>query len=235
MGLTTWDPEHAKRFGLSLTLGGGEVLMKDMATMYGTFANGGITVDLNPILSVKNYKGTTLYTNPCAWKTESCRGTRTLTDEVAYLITNILSDNQARSSAFGLHSVLAIPGHEVAVKTGTTNSLRDNWTIGYTKDRVVTTWVGNNDNAPMSYVASGITGASPIWRTIMDSLLDKDLAHQFATPSGIVKAKICTTTGTLACNGCPLVKDEYFLSDTLPKATCNNEYFTQNTLEQPKI
>jgi 1A family penicillin-binding protein len=225
MGITTWGEEEAKRFGLSLTLGGGEVLMVDMAKLYGTFANDGMTTELSPILSVKNYKGEVLYTNPCEGKTQPCLAERSLDPRVAYQITSILSDNGARASAFGTNSVLNIPKQQVAVKTGTTNSLRDNWTIGYTADKVVATWVGNNDNTPMSAVASGITGASPIWNTIMKGLLDENAPHQFHQPSGLVKVRICAPTGTLGCQACPVHKDEYFVSGTEPKQACNDEMF----------
>lgn len=232
MGLTTWDEQSAKRFGLSLTLGGGEVRMVDMAKLYGTFANAGITVDLNPILSVKNYKGDTLYINPCQQAKSPCNGIQTINPEVAYQITDILSDNTARSAAFGLHSVLTIPNQQVAVKTGTTNSLRDNWTIGYTTDKLVATWVGNNDNTPMSYVASGITGASPIWRSVMDGLLDKESPHIFSQNPNVKKIRICATTGTLPCAACPVIKDEYFIPGTEPTTSCLNEYFSHAQEEE---
>ena len=101
-----------------------------MAKLYGTFPNNGMTVGINPILSVKNYKGDTLYTNPCTHEVTPCKGVRTLDPRIAYQITNILSDNAARSSAFGFNSVLNIPKQQVAVKT-TTNSLRDNLDLIY--------------------------------------------------------------------------------------------------------
>ncbi len=223
MGITTWTQRN--RFGLSLTLGGGEVLMTDMAKVYGTFANGGQTIDLNPILSVSNYKGEVLYYNSCAIDGKKCQSTITLSEKTAFQITDILKDNNARIPAFGPRSVLNIPGQEVAVKTGTTNNLRDNWTIGYTDDRLVATWVGNNDNTSMSYVASGITGASPIWNEIMRSLLDENNPHTFATPSGLIKVKICAYTGTLPCNGCPKVVEELFTPGTEPTTACNPAIF----------
>ena len=99
---------------------------------------------------------------------------KVIDSQVALLITDILSDNQARTPAFGPHSWLNITDHpEVAVKTGTTQNLRDNWTIGYNADVLAAVWVGNNDNTPMSHVASGVTGASPIWRQIMEGLLSQ--------------------------------------------------------------
>ncbi|MEN8253761.1 MAG: PBP1A family penicillin-binding protein, partial [Patescibacteria group bacterium] len=165
MGISTWDDRS--RFGLSLTLGGGEIKMIDMNKVYGSFANMGYSVDINPILEVSTYDGEILYKNTCALEKVACPKKKTLDEKVAAQINSILSDNAARTPAFGPRSIIYIPEAEVAVKTGTTNSLRDNWTIGYTSDRVVSVWVGNNDNTPMSYIASGITGASPIWNDLM--------------------------------------------------------------------
>lgn len=219
MGITTWTDR--KRFGLSLTLGGGEVKMVDMATVYSTFANQGTSMDLNPLLEIKNYKGEELYRNTCALDNVGCKGRKALDPRVAYLITNILSDNNARIPAFGPLSALFIPGQEVAVKTGTTNSLHDNWAIGYTPDRLTAVWVGNNDNSPMSYVASGVTGASPIWNKIMRLLLDDKHPSTFPVPDGLVKVATCFNTGTLPCGGCPRVSEEYYIAGTEPKGSCN--------------
>src|SRR5579859_7984860 len=113
MGISTWTDR--KRFGLSLTLGSGEVLMTDMAKVYGTFPNHGMTVDLNPLLEVKNYKGEVLYQNSCATDHTGCPATRTLDPLVSYEITDVLSDNNARTPAFGPRSVLYIPGQQVAM------------------------------------------------------------------------------------------------------------------------
>ena len=171
MGITTWD--DPSRFGLSLTLGGGEVKMTDLAVVYGVLANQGRRVNLQPILEVKDYRGKILEKSeghfPLAYAAD-----KVIDSQVALLITDILSDNQARTPAFGPHSWLNITDHpEVAVKTGTTQNLRDNWTIGYNADVLAAVWVGNNDNTPMSHVASGVTGASPIWRQIMEGLLSQ--------------------------------------------------------------
>ena len=118
-----------------------------------------------------------------------------------------MSDNAARTPAFGANSVLNIPGQEVAVKTGTTNSLRDNWTFGYTQDYVVGTWVGNNNNAPMSYIASGITGASPMWQKIFLTLLDNENPAHFDVPDEIVKVAYCG-------------RQEVFKADAVPREVC---------------
>lgn len=223
MGISTW--QDRSRFGLSLTLGGGEVLMTDLATAYSTFANLGYPVSINPFLEVTNYKGETLYRNDCALKQTNCYEDLVLSPKSAHLITDILSDNLARTPAFGAFSVLNIPGQQVAVKTGTTNSMKDNWTIGYITDRLVATWVGNNDNMPMSYVASGITGASPIWNKIMVSLLDSENPHLFTVPANMVKVKVCAATGTLPCSACPRVVEELFVAGTEPKRVCTEADF----------
>ena len=215
MGITTW--ENQSRYGLSLTLGGGEVKMTDLAVVYGVLANSGVRVDLNPILEVKDSTGKILEKNLQGQETP------VLNPGVAFLLTNILSDNSARTPAFGPASQLFIPNRSVAVKTGTTQNLRDNWTIGYTPSRLVAVWVGNNDNSPMSWVASGVTGASPIWRKIMDSLLINSPVEDFPKPDEVKEVEICTLTGTLVCNGCPSVKKEYFLTGTEPRFACAPE------------
>ncbi len=233
MGVTTWGDR--KRFGLSLTLGGGEVLMIDLAQIYGTFANEGETVALNPILEVKDSRGEVLYQNSCALEGKLCPSKRTLSSKVAYQITDILSDNRARTPAFGPRSVLVIPGQQVAVKTGTTNNLKDNWTVGYTSDRVVAVWVGNNDGRPMSYVASGVTGASPIWSKIMRTQLSEKAPHQFSTPEGLIKVKVCAQTGTLPCRGCPYIREELFEPGKEPKKACNPAQFHPPSPDPSKI
>lgn len=225
LGISTW--QDRSRFGLSLTLGAGEILMTDMAQLYSTFANLGYPVPVNPLLEVSNYKGEVLYRNNCALDSSNCYSDLELSPKAAYLITDILSDNKARTPAFGAFSVLNIPNQQVAVKTGTTNSMKDNWTIGYTDDRLVATWVGNNDNTPMSYVASGITGASPIWNKIMLLLLDDKNPHRFTMPENMIKVKICATTGTLPCSACPKIVEEIFVKGTQPQKACVNESFTK--------
>ncbi|MFZ2199800.1 MAG: penicillin-binding transpeptidase domain-containing protein, partial [Microgenomates group bacterium] len=203
MGITTWD--DPSRFGLSLTLGGGEVTMMDLASVYSVFANGGKKIPFNPIISVIGPQGFDFDGRP------DPIGSQVLDPSVAFQINSILSDASARSPAFGTNSILNLPGPGVAVKTGTTNSLRDNWTFGYTSDLLISTWVGNNDNTPMSSVASGITGASPIWAHTMKAVLGVGPRLAFATPTGLVKINI-------SCTKIP--KYEYFLSGNIPKIDC---------------
>ena len=184
MGITSWGDES--RYGLSMALGSLEVKMTDLATAYSAFANQGIVTPLKLISKVVDSNNKEIYVSGCITNTEAenssktnsdpCARKRVISPKTASDITDILSDNQARSSAFGLNSVLNIKGHKVAVKTGTSNDLRDNWTIGYNNEFLVATWVGNNNNQPMSNIASGITGASPIWSSIFNSLLKPKLA-----------------------------------------------------------
>ena len=137
--------------------------------------------------------------------------------EVAFLISSILSDNGARSAAFGANSFLKVDGKTVAVKTGTTDDKRDNWTFGYTPSYVVATWVGNNDNTPMNpQIASGITGATPIWNEIMTYLLKDKVNETFKVPSGVTSREVCTLTGGTKNEGCA-GRFEYFLAGTEPK------------------
>ncbi len=216
MGITTWDDKS--RFGLSLTLGGGEIRMIDLAVAYGTLANLGYRVNLSPILEIKNYKGEIIETQK-----QNLKPKKVLPTNVAYILTDILSDNRARTPAFGLRSLLNISNHpHVAVKTGTTQNLRDNWTIGYTPDFLVASWVGNNDNSPMSYVASGVTGATPIWNKIMSFLLQEIPDKEFTQPEDLKRVGICSLTNTLPCEGCP-TKWEWFLPGTEPKIHCQPE------------
>jgi len=210
MGISTFkDP---KNYGLSITLGGGEVKMVDMATAFSSFANLGIRQDLWAIKKVEDSHGKAIF------EKEQVEGPRVLPMGVAYLISHILLDNNARSAAFGPSSYLVIKNHpEVSVKTGTTNDRRDNWTIGYSPSRLVVVWVGNNDNTPMSYVASGITGASPIWNKIMTFGLKDQKQEWPIKPEGVVGASVCSLSGKMPNPEHPCeTRFEYFLEGTVP-------------------
>jgi 1A family penicillin-binding protein len=184
MGISSWgDP---KEYGLSITLGAAEVTMLDMATVYGTLANDGNRVNLNPILKITDSRG-----NVLEQKTHP-QSQLVLEKGVAFILSDILADNQARTMEFGPNSPLNIPGHVVSVKTGTTDNKRDNWTDGFTNNYVVIVWVGNNNNAPMSpNLASGITGAAPIWHKIMENLLSKTPETKPDLPPEVIQ-KICS-------------------------------------------
>jgi penicillin-binding protein 1C len=200
MGIDSWEDDS--RFGLSLTLGGGEVTMLDMAEVYGTLANGGSRINLKPTLDIVDFQGEEFE------EFSKIDKVKAVPEEVAFIISDILADNKARTPAFGPNSLLNIPDKYVPVKTGTSNQKRDNWTIGYTKDYVVVVWVGNNDNSPMHpTLASGITGATPIWRRTMDYLLQGREVTPPPMPSNLVK---------IPCYG----RYEYFIKQTVPANGC---------------
>lgn len=176
-GLTNWEKDGS--YGISVTLGGKEVRPLDLANVYATFARGGVYKDVTSFLSIKDTKGHEFYTG-------NDKEERVIKPEVAYIVTNILSDYYARLPAFGTNNFLSVKGHTIAVKTGTTDLKRDNWTIGYTPGYVVAVWVGNNDNTPMNrYLASGLSGAAPMWNRIMTLLLDGKPDESFEIPSGV--------------------------------------------------
>jgi penicillin-binding protein 1C len=205
MGISTWnDPSQ---YGLSLTLGGGEIRMIELAQAFGVLANQGVKVPLNPILKIEDYRGTVLeeYSpestkNTLAYLTinddilEQDRLTRVMHRAPAYLTSHIMQDNQARTAAFGPRSQLVIPNQIVSVKTGTTNDLKDNWTVGFTPEYLVITWVGNNDSTPMNpYLVSGVTGAAPIWNDIMSYVLRDTEPVWQEKPTDVVSGNVCAS------------------------------------------
>lgn len=214
MGISTFkDPS---RYGLSLTLGGGEVTMLDMTTAFGVFANQGYRVDLHPILKVIDRNGDILeqYSPPKS----PIFGKKVIPSSVAWIISDILADNNARLMEFGPNSELKINKKFVSVKTGTTNDFKDNWTIGYTPQYAVSVWVGNNDRTPMSGLVSGLTGAAPIWNKLMTHILEGKEPKSPPKPSDVVTKAVCTTTGQLPTEGCP-TRYEYFVKGTEPRSS----------------
>lgn len=214
MGIENWNPTPQNRasVGLSLVLGGRETSLMNEVTAYSVFANQGIKQDPVTILKVTDSKGKVLYEH------EKTDGKRVLSEGVAFLISHILLDNSARILEFGPNSALVVPGHTVSVKTGTTDEKRDNWTVGYTPSYVVGVWVGNNNNAPMSQtLASGITGAAPIWNKIMSYVLKGKPDEQPHKPDNVNAMQIDGFAGGLPHAGQP-TRSEYFVKGTEPAA-----------------
>ena len=181
MGITSWKERN--RYGLSLALGSGEVKMTEMAQAYSIFANLGEKIEINPIYKIDNYLGENIY------KKE--KEIENIIDaDLTLTINNILSSDEARSPIFGLNSKLKIDNKTVAVKTGTTNNLKDNWCIGWTPSYLVASWVGNNDGSPMSWVASGVSGATPIWNKIMTKILSNKIDEQWTDLVSLPEDKI---------------------------------------------
>jgi membrane peptidoglycan carboxypeptidase len=214
MGISNWQPtpENLASVGLSLVLGGRETTLLDETTAYGVFANAGIRQDPVALLKVTDSQGNVLYQN------QPTQGPRVLPADVSFLISHILSDNNARTMDFGPNSWLVVPGHTVSVKTGTTDEKRDNWTIGYTPSYVVGVWVGNDDNEVMNQaISSGETGASPIWEKIMAAVLKGKPDQEETKPSDVVAEQIDAMAGGLPEPGQP-TRSEYFIQGTQPTA-----------------
>lgn len=213
LGITSLNDES--RYGLSLVLGGGEVRMIDMATAYGAMDNGGIKVLPKSIIKVQDRYGSDIT------KKSDDKPQQVLDPRLAYMITNIMSDNNARAEIFGANSPLKLSKQPAAAKTGTTNDFRDNWTAGYTPDVVTVVWMGNNDNSPMQGV-DGITGAAPAWHNYMEYVLRGLPVKQFNRPNGLVTAKVCSRDGGLL-NPWDTGYDEFFLPEAQQTKHCSSE------------
>ena len=230
-GITTLS-EDASQYGLSLTLGGGEVTLIELANAFAVFANGGEYVPVTSILCVVNSDNLILYQydNRCPegqvgpeTVNRAVEGVQALDPRVAFIINDILGDNAARSAAMGAYSPLRTDGIYSAVKTGTTDDVKDNWTIGYTRNVAVGVWVGNNDGDPMVN-SSGLTGAAPIWNAVLTSIYgNSKLLSAFADrgqllndqpipPAGVGLRQICDVRRlTDPATRCPATVSEWFL------------------------
>jgi len=212
MGFDTLAPtaSNQRRFGLSVTLGGGEVHLIDTVTAYSSFANGGYRVQPVAILKVEDKNGKVLF------EQKQVQGKQVMSPEESFLINHILSDNNARLLTFGQNSLLNFGGKAVAVKTGTTNNRKDNWTIGWSRSTIVGVWVGNNDNSEMTNVASGVTGASPIWRKIMNETIARGRsAEDWVIPPTVEAVRVDAVSGYPSHDGFPENAD-YVIPNTLP-------------------
>jgi 1A family penicillin-binding protein len=206
LGITSFkDPS---RYDLSLTLGGGEVRLLDLTVAYAGLASGGQRVNPVAILRVENGKGDVIYGAPQGSREQVVSG------DTAYLIGDILSDNDARAPTFGLDSPLKL-SRPAAAKTGTTSEFRDNWTVGFTQELAVGVWVGNADNTAMRRV-SGIDGAAPIWHDVMEAGLQGVTPVPLSTPAGIRTLAVCVPSGLLPTPYCPRQRIEKFSAGTEP-------------------
>jgi len=221
MGINTLNRDF---YGLSLTLGGGEVTLLDLTYAYSVFANAGVMIgepvppqdlkpgfrELNPvaILKVEDAQGNVIYEYTEPQRREVIR------PQLAYLITSILSDNNARVGTFGPNNVINL-GPNVAVKTGTTTDYRDAWTIGYTPQVVTGVWVGNSDNTPMKSLP-GSRGAGPIWRGVMEWILKRLPEVKFGEPDGLEWVEVDATSGLLPTAYSPRKVREVFIKGTAP-------------------
>ncbi len=209
MGITTLnDPD---RYGLTLVLGGGEVRLLDMTHAYGVFANGGVKAEPRSILRIEDSNGAII-------KEPEVITSRVLNENVAYMISDILSDNVARMPLWGNYSLINFPDRDVAIKSGTTNNLRDAWIMGYAPNLAVGAWVGNNDNSPMGGGLSGLFTA-PMWRAFMDVALPTLENESFPQPQ-------INTDGVK-----PIIRGEY-INTALLLETMQN---TGEDKDKPKV
>lgn len=200
MGINTLN--EPDRYGLSLVLGGGEVKLLELAGAYDIFADNGIKEDVNPVLKVEDSSGKILEE-----KTPAKQKNKVLDENIAYEISSILSDNDAKTRGYGsVRNIFENPDHLYAVKTGTTSDYRDGWTVGYTPSLVGGVWVGNNDNAAMNN-GYGSLAASPIWRAFMDRALEGTANEEFSRPASITDNTINKLSNTVSSGGSGSVKD----------------------------
>ncbi|RIK57199.1 MAG: hypothetical protein DCC57_02220 [Chloroflexi bacterium] len=225
MGVHSLDQDSAW-YGLSLTLGGGEVTLLDLTTAFHTLADGGVYLPPKSVLELRDSRGQVLEPQAAALPSPAAAGiemadvetadvekedgagaelpaagAQVIAPDTAFLVTDILSDNAARTPAFGEDSPLRL-SVPAAAKTGTTTDYRDNWTVGYTRYLVAGVWAGNSDGRPMQQ-ASGVTGAAPIWHDFMEAVLAQPemrarlampsdpAAWSFDPPAGVLRADLC--------------------------------------------
>lgn len=209
LGVSTLT-EPAQFYGLGLTLGNAPLRLIELTNAYATLARLGQWLPWR------------LLPAPAS---ETAQPLEKMRQDAAFLIADILSDNQARVITFGTHSPLRLP-FRVAVKTGTSQSYRDNWTLGYTPEFTVGVWAGNFDNTPMQGV-SGVTGAAPIWRDVFMHLHERHDLSWYPAPSALVRARIDPRTGKRLTAQSPAVRvsrEEWFVADSLPAAALAADY-----------
>ena len=215
------DYPHDSRpfYGLALTLGGGEMKPIDLTVAYAAMANGGLSMPATPILRVETTRGEVLIDN------RQPKGQKAVDPELAYLISNVLSDTRARCLVFACPNNLELRDRPVAAKTGTTNDNRDAWTVGYTPNLAAGVWIGNNDNTPMDGVA-GAGGAAPIWNGFMRRAHESVQPQGFPRPAGVIEREICVFSGTEPSPYCPEKRAEVFSANFLPPRA-DQDWFQQ--------
>jgi 1A family penicillin-binding protein len=207
LGITTFD--QPERYGLSLVLGGGEVKLLELTGAYASFAAGGVHYPLNPILKLEDSTGKELE------KKEKPKGKQVFRPEVAYQISDVLSDNASRGLIFGTHTALNISG--VAAKTGTTDDYRDGWTVGYTPRVAVGVWTGNNDNSPMFRGDGGSVVAAPIWNKFMKAMIAEYGPQAFERPSTLQRIKVEVLSGKLPDDSKVDTRSDWYAPWQIPK------------------
>jgi len=219
-----------REHGLSLALGGGEISPLQMTGAFGALANDGRFMPPFAIQRIETSRGEVVYEHTAPDPAVA----QVVSPEHAYILSDILADDDARQPAFGRNSSLVIPGHTVSVKTGTSGSsrfdVRDAWTIGYTPDVVTTVWVGNTDNSPINEAESGLQLAAPIWNSFMTTYLANRQGRETARPSGIVDVEICGDSGTEPGPQCQGSRLEHFAADQ-PPLDSSHDFIQQHSID----
>lgn len=206
LGITSLgDPNE---YDLSLALGGGQMSLLELTAAFAALANDGIATDHPSILDIRDMDGNLRY------QRKETTSHQIIDPRVAWLLSDILSDDEARRLGFGVNSTLKID-RPAAVKTGTTTNFHDNWTIGYTPDMVIGVWVGNSDYQAMKDV-TGLTGAAPIWHETIRKVLEGKPRLPFVQPEGLVSVEVCTISGLLPTEFCEHTRMEWFIKGTEP-------------------
>ena len=208
-GLSTLSDSES--YGLSLVLGGGDVRLIDLTAAYGALATEGQLNAPFAITRVLDTQGDVLYQHGAAAPRQ------VISAQHAYQIADILSDTNARIPGFGEVTPLDTP-FKAAVKTGTTSGFKDNWTLGFTPGLAVGVWVGNADDSPMQNV-SGVDGAGPLWRDVMEAAVGNSDPGWLQRPAGLVDATVCAPTGLLPGPDCPSPVTDLFVAGTVPSST----------------
>ncbi|HLA08226.1 MAG TPA: transglycosylase domain-containing protein, partial [Anaerolineales bacterium] len=204
LGITSLS--EPQQYDLSLALGGGQISLLELSTAYASLANNGYYTGNHSILDIHDADGNLLYT------VDKTPPLQIFDPRVTWLISDILSDDSARKTGFGLNSTLKLD-RTAAVKTGTTTNFHDNWTIGYTPDLLVGVWVGNSGYEAMHNV-TGLTGAAPIWNEVMRGLLQGRPDHPFVRPDGLTQVEVCDLSGLLPTSACQHTRTEWFIAGT---------------------
>ncbi len=211
LGISTLNDRD--KYGLSLVLGAGEVKLVEMVHAYSVFANQGKKMPLTPILKIVDKSGKEIVNNTDVNKRA---GEQVLDPQVAFLMSDVMSDQAAKSPVFG--KGLLVSGHTVASKTGTTQSWKDGWTIGFTPQVAVGVWAGNNDGTPMRQGADAISVAAPIWRTFMQTYLSDKPNVEWTRPGEVQQVAVDKLSGKLPSDGCSSeVITDWFASWNVPK------------------
>lgn len=208
LGITSLSEDAP--YGLSFTLGGTEVKLLELSGAYAALANGGRVVAPDPFLRIEDSTGAVVYERPPP------PDQPTIDPRLTFMLSDVLSDNNARLQTFGPNSPLRL-NRPAAVKTGSTDDYRDSWTIGYTPSLLTGVWVGNSNGRPMRFVL-GSSGAGIIWKEFMERALEGEPFEPYTPPDGLVRGTVCATNGYLAGSECGRTVTDWFLKERPPRA-----------------